>query len=499
MLIDGVVVDYRSGQPVSNYPPRIKGFSAKPTTVFIGQDATIYCTAEDRDGNTLTYTWEASGGSLGGSGATVAWTAPATAGSYWVRCVVDDGSGGLDSAEVTLEVTDNLAPVITALTANPAIIEPGESTQLTCAANDPNGDTLSYTWTAPAGSISGSGATVTWTAPIVPGYFHLKCLVDDGRGGLAEDSVAVTAGTLVAFYPFSGNANDVSGFGNHGTVSGAVPVEDRFGNPNSAYYFDGVDDYVRVPDQPSLNFRDVITVNFWMTVGEFFSREAYPISHGNWENRWKISVTNKRVRWTLKTDTTANNGIKDLDSQSELVLDSLYMVTALYDGLHFEIYLNGMLNGNTTWGGRILTTTIDLAIGQHLPGQNGFNFKGVLDDIRIFNRALSQQEIHDLYHESMGILNPDQKGIPQGYELQQNYPNPFNPMTTIRFALPQSGQVTLTIYDVMGRAVETLVDEKLSPGSYKIDWNAAQYASGVYYYRIQAGSFKQTRKMILLR
>jgi hypothetical protein len=499
MLIDGVVVDYNSGQPVANRPPRIKALAADAQIVFINGNSTIYCAAEDREGDPLTYNWNASGGMINGSSATVTWTAPDTAGLYTILSVVDDGQGGLDSAEIVLEVTDNLVPVITAITANPAIIEPGESTQLSCAANDPNGDTLSYTWTAPAGSISGSGATVTWTAPSDPGYYYVGCQVDDGHGGTAEDSIAVTAGTLVGYYPFSGNANDVSGFGNHGTVSGAAPVEDRFGNPNSAYYFDGVDDYVRVPNQPSLNFREAITVNLWMKVGEFFSREAYPISHGNWENRWKISITNKRVRWTVKTDTSANNGIKDLDSQSELVLDSLYMVTALFDGLNFEIYLNGVLNGNTTWGGRILATTIDLAIGQHLPGQNGFNFKGVLDDIRIFNRALTQTEIQDLYNETTGIKDLQSSLVPGQYGLWQNYPNPFNPVTTIRFVIPKTQHVTLKIYDVIGREVAALVDEKLTAGSFAVEWNARNNASGVYYYRLQAEDFKQTRKMILLR
>ena len=77
-----------------------------------------------------------------------------------------------------------------------------------------------------------------------------------------------------------------------------------------------------------------------------------------------------------------------MDSQTLLVLDSLYMVTVLYDGSDFEIYLNGVLDASSHWGGLILPTTIDLTIGQHLPGNNNYNFKGVLDDIRIYNRVV---------------------------------------------------------------------------------------------------------------
>ncbi len=128
-------------------------------------------------------------------------------------------------------------------------------------------------------------------------------------GDTDKDSILVSvrdtsihqSGDLVAYYPFNGNANDESGFNNHGTVNGAALVADRFGNQNSAYQFDGNNDYINVPNSESLNFENSITVNFWIKVGEFFEREAYPLSHGNWENRWKISVTDKRIRWTVKT------------------------------------------------------------------------------------------------------------------------------------------------------------------------------------------------------
>ena len=130
-----------------------------------------------------------------------------------------------------------------------------------------------------------------------------------------------------------------------------------------------------------------------MKVGEFFDREQYPISHGNWENRWKISITNKKIRWTIKTTT----GVKDVDSETELKLDSLYNITAIFDGSDFEIYINGKLDAFTTFSGKLLTTTINLMIGQVLPGNTQYNFKGVLDDIRIYDYAIPYSEIQKLY------------------------------------------------------------------------------------------------------
>jgi photosystem II stability/assembly factor-like uncharacterized protein len=88
---------------------------------------------------------------------------------------------------------------------------------------------------------------------------------------------------------------------------------------------------------------------------------------------------------------------------------------------------------------------------------------------------------------------------PRSFALGQNYPNPFNPTTTIEFALPKSAFVTLRVYDVLGRQVGKLVNKKLSPGTYTRQWDARDLASGVYFYRLSAGEFSQTKKLILLR
>jgi hypothetical protein len=89
--------------------------------------------------------------------------------------------------------------------------------------------------------------------------------------------------------------------------------------------------------------------------------------------------------------------------------------------------------------------------------------------------------------------------VPQTYALLQNYPNPFNPTTKIEYALPATQRVVLKMYDVLGREVQTLVNEQQAPGVYRVNVNAAGFASGVYFYRLEAGSFVQLRKMLLLK
>lgn len=88
---------------------------------------------------------------------------------------------------------------------------------------------------------------------------------------------------------------------------------------------------------------------------------------------------------------------------------------------------------------------------------------------------------------------------PMEFSLWQNYPNPFNPSTTICFDLPRAGDVTLRVYNVVGQEIEPLVDEVLPAGSYKINWRPEGIASGVYFYRLQAGEFVNTKKFVLLK
>jgi hypothetical protein len=89
--------------------------------------------------------------------------------------------------------------------------------------------------------------------------------------------------------------------------------------------------------------------------------------------------------------------------------------------------------------------------------------------------------------------------IPETFTLPQNFPNPFNPTTHIRFVSPLTSHVSLKIFDLLGQEVAMLVDEEMSPGNYEVTWDATGFPSGVYFYRLEAGEFVQTKKLVLLR
>ncbi|MCB9248914.1 MAG: ammonia-forming cytochrome c nitrite reductase subunit c552 [Ignavibacteriales bacterium] len=96
-------------------------------------------------------------------------------------------------------------------------------------------------------------------------------------------------------------------------------------------------------------------------------------------------------------------------------------------------------------------------------------------------------------------INYTDNQLPQEYKLSQNYPNPFNPTTVINFSLPEAGKVTVKVFDALGREISTLVDEQMNAGNYSTNWNASNYAAGIYFYSIQANNFVSTKKMVLLK
>ena len=95
------------------------------------------------------------------------------------------------------------------------------------------------------------------------------------------------------------------------------------------------------------------------------------------------------------------------------------------------------------------------------------------------------------------VVELQDRSTPMQFSLEQNYPNPFNPSTTVRFAVAQRGPVSLKIYDILGKETAVLVQQELEAGTYSIPWNAHGFASGVYFYRLTAGEFSDTKKLLL--
>jgi len=154
------------------------------------------------------------------------------------------------------------------------------------------------------------------------------------------------------------------------------------------------------------------------------------------------------------------------------------------------------------------------------PISSGWNF---LDDVRVFHKTINIMMYDHAYNEwheghscgnwrahldnaleyffpgsALGISQQQQE-IPSLYALMQNYPNPFNPSTVISYQLPVNSKVSLKIYDLLGKEIATLVNEEQTPGWKKVEWNAMNVSSGVYFYKLSTGQFSKIKKMVLLR
>ena len=166
-----------------------------------------------------------------------------------------------------------------------------------------------------------------------------------------------------------------------------------------------------------------------------------------------------------------------------------------------RLYLNGQPIGESEdlTENDIASDSLPLLVGINYQGLSKLN--GQLDDIRIFNYALSDNAVKSMFDES-GIVvsvDPEEGIVPDKYALLQNYPNPFNPSTKIQFQIRREGHVTMSVYNMLGQLVTKLVDENLKVGNHAVTFNATNFASGVYFYRIEVNDFSQVKKMMLIK
>jgi len=129
--------------------------------------------------------------------------------------------------------------------------------------------------------------------------------------------------------------------------------------------------------------------------------------------------------------------------------------------------------------------------------QTGWYYYAVAYDTSEARVIASLKEVETKYRSTLVSVERATNIIPKGYELSQNYPNPFNPSTTISYSLPKTAIVSLRIFNALGQEVASLVNERKEGGNHQTTWNP-NVPSGIYFYRLQAGEFMETRKMILL-
>ena len=153
-------------------------------------------------------------------------------------------------------------------------------------------------------------------------------------------------------------------------------------------------------------------------------------------------------------------------------------------------FLYKTTNGGTTWG-----------VNSSLPTTNTINSIKFFDNntgILIGDDGMILKTTNGGGYYLTEIV-PINNSVPDEFILKQNYPNPFNPVTNINFSLPKEGFVSIKVYDVTGRMVKTLVNEVIETGNYTVTFDGSQFASGIYFYRLETNNFMETKRMMLVK
>ncbi|MBN1633036.1 MAG: T9SS type A sorting domain-containing protein [Ignavibacteria bacterium] len=216
-------------------------------------------------------------------------------------------------------------------------------------------------------------------------------------------------------------------------------------------------------DSPSGNYST--NANNSMTLNFPLNTSASPVVFLSFWHRYYTEALSDFCR----VEISSNNGT----NWSEVISYNGNMQTWTYQYFDITSYCSGSSN---------------VRIRFRLTSDNGVNYDGwYVDDIKI------------LGYQGPATGTGNWYVTPYKYALSQNYPNPFNPSTSIRYEIPNGSFVKLVVYDALGREVQTLINEKQSPGTYEITFNASRYPSGVYYYKLTAGEFSDTKRMVLIK
>ena len=305
-----------------------------------------------------------------------------------------------------------------------------------------------------------------------------------------------TSQGLIAHYPLNGNANDSSGNNNNGTLSGVTFAS---GDIRTFAQFSATS-YINVPDNSTFDFSSASGV----TIATWVKREQDAAGYilikmgtsGSSDDEYSLSLDAAGyIQGAFNSPTT----YKVVTSKSSIALNNWTHIALRWNqsDSKIAIYINGILDTiATSTVTSIQNTSQPFRIGK--PQHNANSLIGSIDDIKIYNRALSDLEIYLLYDSTVDVESEQDLYINQ-YVLDYNYPNPFNPTTKINYFISQFSKVQLKVFDVLGREVAILVDQEQSTGHYSIDFNAENLSAGIYFYQLQADNFSQTKKMILLK
>ncbi|WP_353167618.1 LamG-like jellyroll fold domain-containing protein [Flavobacterium sp.] len=279
----------------------------------------------------------------------------------------------------------------------------------------------------------------------------------------------------MGWWPFTGNANDLSGNTNNGLVNGAILTTDRFGNLNNAYSFDGINDYILVNNNTSL-CPIVYSISAWVKSNGYYINGQddanYIVGKGTDFNVGHYSLHYKSI--SLKARASIGIGSSGLyvASNSNINLNNWIYLANTWDGNNLRIYINGILENSIYSPNNVQGVSSENLYFGTMAGNSTWPYwlNGKIDDIGIWNRALTQQEITNLYNASLSTEDFAINTI-------DIYPNPTTSLLNFKSAIQVE---KILIYNMLGQLVQqekvnalegTINIEKLAQGTYIVKVN----------------------------
>jgi len=289
--------------------------------------------------------------------------------------------------------------------------------------------------------------------------------------------------------------------------------------------------YVTIPYNATMSGIANITIEAWVKIGSLSTANTILHKGGtSFDYQFGTQATSGLLYFRAQ-------GITTTSVTSPVTAGAWTHVAVTYDGSNVVFYKNGVPESFSVVS-PLGTSTNEMRIGRG----NTDPFSGKIDELRLWSDAKTPGEIlanaclkwipnnatglrgkwhldstlvdsvnnwngtamgNVSFDTAMNCVVTDIKNvkteIPKDFQLYQNYPNPFNPVTTIKFSIPKNEYVEMKIYDIAGKELATLVSDPYLAGTYQVDFNASKLSSGIYFYRIIAGDFSMTKKMILIK
>ena len=489
LLFGDKIIDYNFGYKFEGNL-RIKSLAALDTLVEFKQPVIIYSTIENATG-AVTYNWYINGTlSISSLNSNFTWNVPEAEGYYTVKLNAVSGASSVQDSLI-FRVVKNIPrpPEITGFKTDSSWYYSGSKAMVICKVAPDVGNLFQYTWTLPGGSvISQKDSLLRWSLPLQEGLFPVSCMVTNKEGLKVTSQVNVlvkkrSEGTTkpIAYYPLDGDVLDYSGNEYHATLQGAQLTDDSRGEFNKAYKFSSGSDIIFVENKTSLNFQDQITASFWVKL-DAITQESFILSHGSWEERWKVSVTpDKKLRWTVKS----TSGTKDLDSSFPLQLNRYYHFAVVFSGYTMELYADGVLDTFMANSGLMAVTGKALTFGRKDATITNYFLRGSLDEVRIYGKALAPNEIATL--KSLWSITTEIQDETHADIIL--YPNPSQGVINIAGV---DGIQNIEVWDVTGRKIPISYVGKEEESIFQIEMNVQP---GIFIVKIETFDGIYYRKM----